>query len=188
MSLAPVKGFVMVCAAFYERAIWGTVASVPPLPTPVLWLGVTSPDSFEDAAYGGLRDSVWAYIGIEPPLNLWSQFFQAWLWQDSSARVASVGSVDISVCSSLEANSYFSFMQPSPPVGWRKAWFLLKNEADASFPVFMSGCPIPHPNWEHGVVLTNFPRLQPLLEIVQGLLQKGLTGDKILWTFLSHWV
>jgi hypothetical protein len=38
------------------------------------------------------------------------------------------------------------------------------------------------------VVLTNFPRLQPLLEIVQGLLQKGLTGDKILWTFLSHWV
>jgi hypothetical protein len=32
---------------------------------------------------------------------------------------------------------------------------------------------------------TNFPRLQPLLEIIRGLRQKGLTDEEILWTFLS---
>jgi hypothetical protein len=38
------------------------------------------------------------------------------------------------------------------------------------------------------VAQTNFPRLQPLLEIVGGLLQKGLIGEEILWTFLTHGV
>jgi hypothetical protein len=63
---------------------------------------------------------------------------------------------------------------------------LLKNEADMPLPTFMGGYPIPHPNWENGVAQTDFPRMQPLLEFVQGLLQKGLTGKEILWTFLSH--
>jgi hypothetical protein len=59
-----------------------------------------------------------AYIRIEPSLNLWSYFFQARLRQDSCARVASMGSVDISVRSSLGADSYFSIPQPDPLVGW----------------------------------------------------------------------
>jgi hypothetical protein len=82
-----------------------------------------------------------------------------------------MGSVDISVRSDLGANSYFSFPQPDPLVGWQKAWFLLKNEADAPLPTFTGDRPIPHPNWEHGVARTDFPRLQPLLEIIWGLLQ-----------------
>jgi hypothetical protein len=52
--------------------------------------------------------------------------------------------------------------------------------------MFMGGCPIPHPSWEHGVGQTECPRLQPLLEIVEGLLQKGLIGEEILQTFLSR--
>jgi hypothetical protein len=38
------------------------------------------------------------------------------------------------------------------------------------------------------VAQTNFPRLQPLLEILRGLLKKGLTAEEILRTFLSHGV
>jgi hypothetical protein len=57
-----------------------------------------------------------------------------------------MGSVDTSVCFDLVASSYFSFPQPDSPVRWRKAWFLLKNEADAPVPVFTGGRPIPHPN------------------------------------------
>jgi hypothetical protein len=49
-----------------------------------------------------------AYIGIKPPLNLWSYFFQARLRCDSGTGVASLGSVDISVPSSLRADFYFS--------------------------------------------------------------------------------
>jgi hypothetical protein len=48
------------------------------------------------------------------------------------------------------------------------------------------GRPIPHPNWEYGVAWANLHRLQPLLEVVQGLLQRGLTGAEILWTFSSR--
>jgi hypothetical protein len=99
-----------------------------------------------------------------------------------------VGYVDISVCSGLRADSYFSFLQPDPPVGWRKAWCLHKNEVDALLTVFTGGRPIPHTNWEHGVARTDFPRLQPLLEIIRGLLQKGLTSEQIMRTFLNRGV
>jgi hypothetical protein len=57
-----------------------------------------------------------------------------------------MGNVDTSVCFDLGASSYFSFPQPDSPVRWRKAWFLLKNEADAPVPVFTGDRPIPHPN------------------------------------------
>jgi hypothetical protein len=67
-------------------------------------------------------------------------------------------------------------------------WFLLNDEAGALLPSFMGGCLIPHPSWEHGVAWTDFPQLQPLLEIIGRLLQKGLTGEEILWTFLSRGV
>jgi hypothetical protein len=57
-----------------------------------------------------------------------------------------------------------------------------------SLPTFMGGRTIPHLNWEYGVAQADLHRLQPLLEIVQGLLQRGLTGVEILRTFLSHGV
>jgi hypothetical protein len=62
------------------------------------------------------------------------------------------------------------------------------DEANVPLPVFMGGCPIAHLDREHGVARADFPRLQPLLEIVRGLLQKGLIGEEILWTFLNHGV
>jgi hypothetical protein len=61
----------------------------------------------------------------------------------------------------------------------------MKNEANVMLPAFMGRRPIPHPNCEHSVAQTDFPRLQPLLKIVRGLLQKGLTGE---WTFLNRGV
>jgi hypothetical protein len=84
-----------------------------------------------------------AYIGIEPPLNLWSHFFWARLRQGLDAGAASLGSVGISVYSRSGVDSYFSIPQPDPLVEWRKAWFLLKNETDVLLPVFMSGHLIP---------------------------------------------
>jgi hypothetical protein len=47
---------------------------------------------------------------------------------------------------------------------------------------------IPHPNWEHGLARAYFPQLQPMLEIVRGILEKGLIGEEILQTFLSQGV
>jgi hypothetical protein len=87
-----------------------------------------------------------AYIGVEPPLNLWSHFFRAWLRPDSGMGVASWGSVDILVRTGPGSDAYFSIQQPESPIGWQKAWFLLKNEAEALLPAFIGSCPIPHPN------------------------------------------
>jgi hypothetical protein len=54
--------------------------------------------------------------------------------------------VDILVCTGPGSDAYFSIPQLDSPVGWWKAWFLLKNEANAPLPAFLGGYPIPHPN------------------------------------------
>jgi hypothetical protein len=50
----------------------------------------------------------------------------------------------------------------------------------------MGGRTVPHPGWECGVAQTNLHGLRALLEVVWGLLQKGLSGEELLWTSLSH--
>jgi hypothetical protein len=185
-SLAPVEGIIVVCAAIYERRfglsshqflislLWSYCLELHHL-TPLGILHI--------AAFITLCE---AYIGIEPPLNLRNHFFEARLWYDLGTGAASLGSVDTSVCSSPRADSYFSILQHEAPIRWRKAWFLLKDEANAPLTTFMGSCPVPHPNWEHGVAQADFTLLQPLLEIVWGLRQKGLTSKEIMRTFLSR--
>jgi hypothetical protein len=97
-----------------------------------------------------------------------------------------LGSVNILVHSGPETDHYFSIPLPDPPVGCRKAWFLLRNDADPPLPTFTGGLPVPHPNWEYGEMAHRIHELQPLLEIVRGLLQKGLMGKEILRTFFNH--
>jgi hypothetical protein len=77
-----------------------------------------------------------------------------------------MGNFDILVRFEPEVDPYFSIPMPDPLVEWWRAWFLLRNNADASLPTFLGGCPIPHPNWEYGVVRADLHRLQPQLEII----------------------
>jgi hypothetical protein len=50
----------------------------------------------------------------------------------------------------------------------------------------MGNHPVPHPNWRHGVAETDLHRLQPMLQAIRGLLQRGLMDVEILWTFFSR--
>jgi hypothetical protein len=102
--------------------------------------------------------------------------------------VVALGNVNILVGSRPEVDPYFSILMPNPLVGWWRTWFLLRNAIDVSLPVFMGGHLVPHPNWEYGVARADLHRLQPLLEIVRGLLQRGLTGVEILWSLFSRGV
>jgi hypothetical protein len=63
-----------------------------------------------------------------------------------------------------------------PPVGWRKVWFFLGNDADMLLPVFMGSLPTPQPKWGYVVAQKDLHRVQPLLEVVQWLLRGGLMG------------
>jgi hypothetical protein len=96
--------------------------------------------------------------------------------------------VDISVRFGLEVDPYFSILMLDPLVGWQRARFLLRNDIDAPLLTFMGGCPIPHTNWEYSVAQADLHRLQPLLDIIRGLLQRGFTGAEILWTLFSRGV
>jgi hypothetical protein len=55
-----------------------------------------------------------------------------------------LGIVDILVRIGPRTEPYFLVLLPGPSVGWRKAWFLLKDEPEALLPPFMGGFPIPH--------------------------------------------
>jgi hypothetical protein len=187
-SPALAKGHVVVCATFYEQGFG----------VPSHWFLRTLLRSYGLELHhltplgilhmGAFMTLCEAYIGIEPHLDLWNHFFGARLRQGSDAGAASLGSVDILVHSRPAVDSYFFIPLPDPPIGWQKAWFLVNNDSDAPLPTFMCGHPIPHPNWEYGVSRSDLHRLQPLLEVIWGLLQKGLTGEEILQTFINHGV
>jgi hypothetical protein len=172
VSPASVKGFIVACAAFYE---WGFglpshrfLHSV--LRSYGLELHHLTPSGILHAvAFVTLCE---AFLGVEPPLNLWSHFFRVRLWHDSGAGAVSLGSVDISVRTGPRTKPYFLVPQPNPSVGSWKAWFLLKYVAEAPLPTFKGGCPIPHPSWEFNVTRSNFPCLQPLLKMVWGSLKR----------------
>jgi hypothetical protein len=59
---------------------------------------------------------------------------------------------------------------PDFPVRWWRPWFLLRDDADAPLPMFMGSSPVPHPNWGYGVAQMDLRKLQPMQEIIQGLL------------------
>jgi hypothetical protein len=73
---APGAGYVVACLAFYERGF-----GVPPhrfLHSLLLFYGLelhhlTSSGILHAVAYVTLRE---AFLGVEPPLNLWSHFFR----------------------------------------------------------------------------------------------------------------
>jgi hypothetical protein len=121
VSPAPAGGYVVMCAAFYERGF-----GVPShrFPHSQLWSygleqqHLTPLGILHMVAFVTLCE---AFIGIEPHFNLWSYFFWARLRQGSDTEVAALGSVDILVYSRLEVDPYFSIPLPDPPVRWRRA-------------------------------------------------------------------
>jgi hypothetical protein len=72
---------------------------------------------------------------------------------------AALGNVDILVLFEPAVDPYFSITMPDPPVGWWRAWFLLRNDTDTLLSVFMGVHPIPHPNWEYDVARANLHSL-----------------------------
>jgi hypothetical protein len=72
-----------------------------------------------------------------------------------------------------------------PPVKWWKVWFFLRNDIDAPLPMFMGSHPIRQPKWRYNVAQMDLRRLQSLQEVIRRLVQRRLTGEEILQTFLA---
>jgi hypothetical protein len=101
------------------------------------------------------------------------------------------GSGSVGQCGHLcliqaRSRSLFSYFDADHLVRWWRAWFQLRDDADTPLPAFTGSRPVSHPNWQYGVDQMDLPRLQPLVETVQGLLQRALIGMEILWTIFSR--
>jgi hypothetical protein len=59
--------------------------------------------------------------------------------------VVSLGNVDILVCFGPEVDPYFSILMLDASVGWRRAWFLLGNDAERRSLCLRVAIPSPTP-------------------------------------------
>jgi hypothetical protein len=67
--------------------------------------------------------------------------------------------------------------------GWHNRWFYLRNDDDR-LPKFSSGVLMSHEdNWSYGVVEEEKPKLQPLLDTLRRLQQRGLTVGMVAAAF-----
>jgi hypothetical protein len=94
--------------------------------------------------------------------------------------VAALGSVEIFVRFGHGVDAYFHLLMSNPLNGWRKVWFFLRNDTDALLHVLMGSRPVPQPNWGYRVAQRDLCWLQPLREVIQQLLQGGLTDTALL--------
>jgi hypothetical protein len=115
-----------------------------------------------------------AYMAIEPHFNLWNYFCYARLWQGLGAKAEILGGADIFVRSGLKVDPHFHLPISRPLDRWWKVWFFMRNDTNALLPMFMGSRLIPQPNWGYGVARKDFRKLQPLREVIQQLLCRGL--------------
>jgi hypothetical protein len=159
-------GYVIACTVFYERGF-----SVPThrfLCSLLQFYGLevhhlTPSEILHMAAFVTLCE---AYMGIEPHLNIWNNFFRALLQQGSGTETTTLCNVDIFVRSGPGVDPYFRLPMSDPSVGWWNVQFFLRNDADAPLPVFTGSHPIPQPKWGYSVAQMDLRRLHPLCEVI----------------------
>jgi hypothetical protein len=116
-SPVPVRGYVVVCAAFYEQGFG--VPSHQFLHSLLQFYDLvlhhmTPSGILHMVAFVTVCE---AYRGIEPHFNLWNYFFHTRLRQGSDAEAVVLGSVDIYVRSRPEVDPYFLIPMPDSLVG-----------------------------------------------------------------------
>jgi hypothetical protein len=86
-----------------------------------------------------------AYMSIELHFNLWNYFFHAQLQQGLDVEAVALGIVEMLVQFEPGVDPHFHLPMSDPPVGWQRAWFFLRNNADALLLVFTDSQPVPQP-------------------------------------------
>jgi hypothetical protein len=110
-SPVPVRGYVVACAAFYERGF--SVLSHRFLCSLLQFYSLelhhlTPSEILYMVAIVTLCE---AYMGIEPHFILWNYFFHTRLWQGSDAEVAVLGQCGYLCLIQAQSRSLFSYSQ-----------------------------------------------------------------------------
>jgi hypothetical protein len=145
-SPVPVGGYVVACVTFYEQ---GLGASSHRFLRYLLWFygmelhHLTPSRILHITIFVTLCE---AYMGIEPHFDLWNHFFCVRLLPSSGTEAVVFGGVDIYVKYGHGFNPCFHLPMPGSMDGWWKVRFFLRNNADASLPVFTSSLLFPQRN------------------------------------------
>jgi hypothetical protein len=124
---------------------------------------------------------------MEPQWNLWLHLFKAEHFTKKAGeqgvrRVVHVGSCTLQVRSG-HGDQYILAQLISSNSGWHDDWFYLRNDGDQlprySGRVLMAR----EENWTYGIVEDNKPKLEPLLDTLRRLHQRGLTVGMVAMAF-----
>jgi hypothetical protein len=85
-------------------------------------------------------------MGTNPHIDPWNYLFHAQLHQGSNTEATTLGNVDCLSDLGLELTRTFTSRCLTLRSGWRRAWFFLRNDADAPLLTFTGSHPIPKPN------------------------------------------
>jgi hypothetical protein len=181
-ELAPLEGYVVSFIAFHERGL-----RMPPsrfMRALLHYYKVAPPTpSCRHHLRGGLR----GYLGMEPHWNLWLHLFKAEHFAKKAGErgvwcVVHAGSCTFQVRVG-RGKQYIPGQLISSNSGWLNEWFYLRNDDDwlprFSGWVLMS-C---KDNWTYGVIEEEKLKLQPLLDALRRLRQRGLTTRMVATVF-----
>jgi hypothetical protein len=124
---------------------------------------------------------------MEPHWNLWLHLFKAEHFTKKAGeqrvrRVVHAGSCTLQVRAG-RGELYISAQLISSNSGWHDGWFYLRNDDDR-LPKFSGRVPMSREdNWSYGVVEEEKSKLQPLLDVLRRLRQRGLTAGMVATAF-----
>jgi hypothetical protein len=127
------------------------------------------------------------YLGMEPQWNLWLHLFRAELFAKKAGerrarRVVHAGSCVLQVRSG-RGDQYILAQLISSNSGWHDGWFYLHNDDD-QLPRYSGWVLVAREeNWSYGIVEDEKPKLEPLLDALWRLRQRGLTAGMVAAAF-----
>jgi hypothetical protein len=118
-----------------------------------------------------------AYLSIAPHFHLWRHFFKL----KKTVNGVVVGSVGFMLRRNMKSE-YIDLTLPDNTTGWKQGWFYLDNPVSA-LRERTGQVPVAGPEWTNQLASWDTEELKPLLDDLELLKAKGLTGAAVAISF-----
>ncbi|XP_072151344.1 uncharacterized protein [Setaria viridis] len=186
----PPAGYVVSFAHFHERGF-----ATPPslffrglLHYYGLELQHLNPNGIQHvAAFVALCEG---FLGIEPNFSLWKYFFTVSLYLKAEERGNQQRSTPVPIgCAGIHlrhprAKEYMAMKTAASHKGWHQQWFYVKNYSNSPLPEFTGRVIEVAPEvWSYGPVEKEKKRITGLLQAIEHLKGRGLTGAGVIGAY-----
>jgi hypothetical protein len=125
----------------------------------------------------------WAYLGISLHFLLWRYFFCV---KSTGKRSWPVGAVMFNLRSGLKAE-WIDTNLPDNTAGWSSQWFYLADQFPG-LPHRTGHKPVKINEWDLGLSSRDLKQLKPVLELINELKKKGVTGAAVVRSFCRRMI